>query len=406
MEIGMDRKFNRAQKFSPAPAKWIRALAVAVAVAGVGLLSGANRPVMAASDVSGTSMSVPLAPDAPTTYVVKKGDTLWDISGVFLRDPWYWPEIWYVNPEIANPHLIYPGDVLHLVYVDGRPRVTVQSAGPVRLSPRVRTEPLDQAVRAIPYDLLMNFVGRPQLIEKKELKNKPYVLGFRDHHIAGSAADEVYARGLKDAPAGSRYTIVDIGSELTDPDDGDVLGYIGYYSGTAEVIDTTFRDRKNEQIAHLDVVDSGREIMQGDRLYPAEVDIGDDFILHAPSDRDLDGRIIGIVDGVYVGGRYQVVAINRGSRHGLEPGHVVSVFARGEEIRDRYSRGMNWERFTANTERIRLPSERSGSVLVFKVYDRMSYALIVESVSAMRVGDGIKHPDFGHRELTVNYPAR
>ncbi len=402
----MDRKLFHAERNSPALPEWIRGLALASVVAGMSLFSGTSAPVLAASDVSGTSMSVPLAPDAPTTYVVKKGDTLWDISGVFLRDPWYWPEIWYVNPEIENPHLIYPGDVLHLVYVDGMPRITLQSAGPVRLSPRVRSEPLSESVRAIPYDLLMNFVGRPRMVEKNELKKRPYVVGFRDHHMAGTWADEIYARGLKDAPAGARYTIVDIGTELRDPDDGDVLGYMGYYSGTAEVIDTTIRDRKNEQIVHLDVIDSGREIMQGDRLYPAEVDIGNDFVLHAPADTKLNGRVIGIFDGVYVAGRYQVIAINRGSRHGLEPGHVVSVFARGEEIPDRFSRRLHWENFTGTSEMIRLPSERSGSALVFKVYDRMSYALIVESVMAMRIGDSIKHPDAGHRELTVSNPGR
>ena len=135
-------------------------------MAGAGIALGTVTPAPALAQVSGSAMSVPLAPDAPSQYVVKKGDTLWDIAGVFLRDPWYWPEIWYVNPDIANPHLIYPGDVLNLVYVDGKPRITVGSAGATRLSPQVRSSPLTDAVRAIPYDLLMDF-RRPALADRQ-----------------------------------------------------------------------------------------------------------------------------------------------------------------------------------------------------------------------------------------------
>ncbi len=398
----MHRNSCRARKGSPTPASWIRALALATVVAGMGIASGVHAPVMAASpDVSGTSMSVPLAPEAPTQYVVKRGDTLWDIAGVFLRDPWYWPEIWYVNPDIENPHLIYPGDVLHLVYIDGQPRITLQSAGPVRLSPRVRTSPLDEAIRAIPYDLLMTFVGRPQLLEKKDLKKRPYVLGFRDRHIAGTAVDEVYARNLNDAPVGSRYTLVKVGEELRDPDDGDVLGYMGYYSGTAEVIDTTRTGRKKEQIAHMDVIDSGREIMQGDRIFPAQPLIGPDFIMNVPENTKLDGSVMGIVDGVWAAGRYQAVALNRGSQHGMEPGHVVSIFERGVKTPDRFSRGTDWSRFTATSERVELPSERNATVMIFQVYDRMSFGLIMESIHAVRIGDKVKHPDHGHRDLSA-----
>ena len=152
-------------------------------------------------------MSVPLAADAPQQYVVKKGDTLWDIAGVFLRDPWYWPEIWYVNPEIQNPHLIYPGDVLNLVWVDGRPRVTVGSSGATRLSPQVRTEPLKDAIRAIPYDLLMDFVGRPSLLDRSQVRDQPHVVGMRDRHLVGSTAE----RGLRPGPrrAGRRQAVHD-----------------------------------------------------------------------------------------------------------------------------------------------------------------------------------------------------
>ena len=228
----MDRHPRLDPDHAPAGRPRLRACALALAGACLGLALGAAAPTLAQDEASGQSMSVPLAPDAPDTYVVKRGDTLWDISAVFLRDPWYWPEIWYVNPAIENPHLIYPGDVLHLVYVDGRPRVMIGRAGDVRLSPQVRSQPLTDAVRAIPYDLLMTFVGRPAVLTKDEVKDQPYVIGIRDRHIVGSDQNEVYGRGLGQPAIGSRYSIIAVGEKLEDPDDGDLLGYIGHYAGT------------------------------------------------------------------------------------------------------------------------------------------------------------------------------
>ena len=407
----MDRSQRLSLSSSPPRRAWIRAGAVAASVAALGLALGAGTPQPACAQVSGTSMSVPLAADAPQQYVVRKGDTLWDIAGVFLRDPWYWPEIWYVNPEIQNPHLIYPGDVLNLVYVDGKPRVTVGSAGATRLSPQVRTSPLDGAVRAIPYDMLMDFVGHPTLIARDQLRRVPYVVGMRNRHIVGSTANEVYAAGLGEPPAGARYTIVNIGDELVDPDDGNLLGYIGNWAGTGEVIQSTgavvpgaksiWRMRREEELAHLRVLETGREILQGDKLFPAEVDFGDDFVPSSPGNPDILGQVIAIVDGVHVAGRYQVVAINRGKRHGLAPGNALGVFYRGEQVRDRFDRGNAWMNYTANYRRVRLPDERSATVMLFQVHDRMSYALVMESTQVIRRGDFIASPSYGHRDKGV-----
>jgi hypothetical protein len=407
MEKGMDRNLRLAKTRSAGWRPWIRALCLGLTVAATGLALGTVAPASAVAQVSGTSMSVPLAPDAPSQYVVKKGDTLWDIAGVFLRDPWYWPEIWYVNPQVANPHLIYPGDVLNLVYVDGKPRITIGTAGAMRLSPQVRSEPLSGAIRTIPYDLLMDFVGRPLLLTRDQVKKAPYVVGMRDRHIVGSDHNEVYGRGLGNPAAGMRFTITNVGKELRDPDDGDLLGYMGHYAGTGEVIQNTgavvpgessiFRMKREEDLAHLRIVESGREILQGDKLFPAQVDVGDDFRLSAPKNEGVLGQIIAVVDGVYVAGSYQVVAINRGRKHGLEPGNVLGVFYRGEEVRDRYNR-MDWSAFTANYSKVRLPDERSATVLVFSVHDRMSYALVVESSQVIKLGDFVAHPQYGHRD--------
>ena len=403
----MDRNLRLSHQNSSLWRRWIRAVALGVVVAGTGLALGAVTTAPAVAQVSGSSMSVPLAPNAPDRYVVKKGDTLWDIAGVFLSEPWYWPEIWYVNPEIKNPHLIYPGDVLTLVYVDGKPRVTLESAGAVRLTPQVRSQPLKDAIRAIPYDLVMDFTGRPSLLESKTVKDAPYVVGMRDRHILGSTANEIYGKGMGKPAVGTRYNVVNVGRELRDPDDGDLLGYMGNWAGLGEVFQTSgavepgkanvFKAERGEELTHLRVVESGREIKQGDKLLPAMVDVGDDFRLSVPKDQALIGQVIAVVDGISVAGKYQVVAINRGRKHGLEPGNALGVFFRGEEVRDYYGR-QDWQAYTANYQRIRLPDERSATVMVFQVYDRMSYALVMRATQAIRIGDFVANPLYGHRD--------
>jgi hypothetical protein len=403
----MDRNLRLSNQNSSLWRRWIRAVALGVVVAGTGLTLGAATTAPAVAQVSGSSMSVPLAPDAPDRYVVKKGDTLWDIAGVFLREPWYWPEIWYVNPEIENPHLIYPGDVLTLVYVDGKPRVTLESAGAVRLSPQVRSQPLKDAIRAIPYDLVMDFTRRPSLLDSKTVKDAPYVVGMRDRHILGSTANEIYGKDLGKPAVGARYNVVNVGRELRDPDDGSLLGYMGNWAGLGEVIQTSgavepgkanvLKAERGEELTHLRVVESGREIKQGDKLLPAMVEVGDDFRLSAPKDPALIGQVIAVVDGISVAGKYQVVAINRGRKHGLEAGNALGVFFRGEEVRDYYGR-QDWQAYTANYQRIRLPDERSATVMVFQVYDRMSYALVMRATQAIRVGDFVANPLYGHRD--------
>lgn len=388
------------------PRRWLRTLLLAVAVAGLG--AGTTAPQLAqAQGTANRSMSVPIAPDAPERYVVQKGDTLWDISAMYLKDPWYWPEIWHVNPSIQNPHLIYPGDVLYFSYVDGKPRVSLEAASALRLTPEVRTSPLTGAIRAIPYDLLMKFVGRPSLLSKDDIKSQPYVVGMRDRHIVGSSTNELYVRELGTPAPGSRYNIIAVGEKLYDPDDGDLLGYIGHYAGMGEVIqssgavvpgmDSVFNMKRDEPLTHMRVVDIGREIMQGDKVFAAEAEIGADFVPSPPSNEAILGQVIAIVEGVYVAGKYQVVAINRGKQHGLAPGNALGVFYRGEEVRDRFDRE-NRTAYTANYNKVRLPDERSATIMLFTVKDRMSYGLVVQSSQVIRRGDFIAHPQFGHRE--------
>ena len=249
---------------------------------------------------------IPVAPDAPDRYIVQPGDTLWDISAKFLTDPWYWPEIWHINPQVANPHLIYPGDELALTWVDGRPQVTLARGGPVRLSPRVRENPLSDAIHAIPYERIAAFMQRPAVLTKDQVEGAPYVAHARDHRLISSVGNDIYARRLADGAVGNRYSIYHVGDELKDPDDGDLLGYQGLFTGEADL------NRVGDP-ATLRVVDSARETLEGDILLQAAADPKMDFVPRAP-DTQVDGTIMSVIDERTVVADYDVVIINRGTQ--------------------------------------------------------------------------------------------
>jgi hypothetical protein len=352
----------------------LRALSAAAVVA----LFVAMSAGVATSQEQGIDRSViPMSPEAPERYVVQPGDTLWDISTKFLTDPWYWPEIWHVNPQVANPHLIYPGDELALIWVDGRPRVTVAQGGPTRLSPRVRAEPLSEAIHAIPYDRIAAFMQRPAVLSADQVEGAPYVAHARDHRLIASVGNDVYVRRLSEGALGDRFNIYHVGAKLEDPDDGEVLGYQGLYAGEADL-------HRLGKPATMRVVDSARETLEGDILLPVQAETKMDFIPRAP-DTKVDGTIMSVIDDRTVVADYDVVIINRGTRHGLEPGHVLTVWEAGEEVRD----------VTPNPEsrNVQLPDERTGLAMVFKAYERMSYGLMMQSDREVHVGDAVKSPE-------------
>jgi LysM domain len=365
-------------------------------VAGLTMITGLLPVSSTAQDSQrtiATGSNIPLTSDAPDEYVVKTGDTLWDISKVFLRDPWYWPEIWYVNPQVQNPHLIYPGDVLKLVYIDGQPRVTLgerggtESGGGKKLSPQVRREQLSQAITAIPYDVIASFMGRPTLLDNSQVKSAPYVVAMRDGHVIGAEGNEIYAKGIRSAAADSRYSIIHVDEKLYDPEDGDLLGYSGSYVGSGPVAIAG-------DPAKVVLTDSSREALQGDKLFPESVDVNVDFVPHAPSS-DVNARVIAVRKHTVMG-QYQVIALNRGQRAGLEPGHVLAISQIGGVVRDTYSKG-GMNATTTNTSRgrgktVQLPDERIGLAMVFKAFDRMSYALVMETTHEIRQGDLAGNP--------------
>jgi hypothetical protein len=320
---------------------------------------------------------VVLSPSAPQKYVVKRGDTLWGIASRFLRDPWFWPEIWYVNPQIENPHLIYPGDSLTLgVGADGRPQVQLERGAGERLSPQVRTQPLEEAIKAIPYEIVASFMSKPSVLEKQQAKSLPYVLAGRDEHVVTATGDEIYVMGLK-GTENARYNIVHIGDPLVDPDDHAVVGYQGIYTASARLA-------RPGSPAKMVIAESARETVEGDRVVSNSLDVPLDFVPHAP-DKPIKGRIISVIDGVTQIGQYQVVIINRGQRHGLEPGNVLAVFQKGRDVKDVTAGG-------AFGRNVRLPDERAGVFMVFKTFDRISYGLIMEADHPLLVGDVVGNP--------------
>lgn len=326
-----------------------------------------------------------IKPDAPKSYTVKRGDTLWGIASMFLKDPWLWPEVWYINPKVANPHLIYPGDVLTLAYAsNGSPQIHLEQGGPARLDPRLRSTPLDAAIPTIPYSSIAAFLSRPTVVTKDQLKSAPYVLAFREDHVIGGSGHEVYVRHLSAGP-NERFTVVHIGDELRDPDDGKVVGYEGIYTATALV-------SKAGDPAKAVLTDTARETLEGDRLIATDTNVPVNFQLRAPQ-ADVHGRIIDVIDSTQAIGQYDVVVINRGKRNGVDAGVILAVDQAGAVVADRDS-GRGWAHLfgTSLDPKVKLPDERGGTLLVFKSFDRVSYALVVGAVTELHVGDIIRNP--------------
>ncbi len=319
---------------------------------------------------------VELRSDHPGTYTVKSGDTLWDISEMFLKTPWLWPEIWQANPQVANPHLIYPGDILSLIYLDGKPRLVINRSGAVKLTPQMRSSELGAAIPAIPLDAISSFLSRSRVVEKGTLKQAPYVLAGTDSRIISAAGDRVYARGDFTAP-GKFYGIYRKGQEFRDPDTREKLGIQAREVGTGRI---TAEDEE-QGVTSILLNTSSQEIRMGDRFLAfADEEVNSIFYPKAP-DVDVDGVIIAVEGGVAKIGRYDVVVINRGIREGLATGDVLGVNQRGETIRDSIGKG-----------KVELPSERAGLLIVFKVFEKVSYGLVLEAERTLSVFDEVANP--------------
>lgn len=311
----------------------------------------------------------------PEQYTVVKGDTLWDISNTFLSTPWYWPEIWSVNPQIENPHLIYPGDVIRLVYFDGKPRLTLdRSNRTVKLSPQMRVMENDGAIPSIPLDRINNFLSRSRIVTIDQLERAPHVISGEAKRLVLGKGDRLYARGEFPNDI-SIYGIYRKGETYVDPDTGELLGVQALDIGSGRM-----RDLEGE-IATLLMTRTTEEVRVGDRLLSEEERaIDSTFFPSAPAD-DVNATIIAVEGGVTQVGKMDVVVINRGEREGMVVGNVLAVYKRGGVIKDRIKGDM-----------VTLPDERAGLVMVFRTFEKLSLGLVLESDRPLAIKDLVRNP--------------
>lgn len=334
-----------------------------------------------------------LAPNAPDSHTVVAGDTLWDISQLFLKSPWRWPELWGMNREqIRNPHLIYPGQILHLVKVDGRARLQFgQRVGggagdTVKLRPQMRISALDNsAIPSIPLHLIQAFLTDAVIFDTDALANAPRIVATQEGHVLLGKGDLAYARG--DFRGATDFRIFRTSRVLRDPASNEILGYEAPYVGTADLI----RQGENRQLANgkteivpatLQISLAKQEVGVGDRLAPAPQRNLERYVPHAP-DRPMTGQIAAIYGEAINAGQNQIVALNRGKRDGVERGHVFALWRDGDAAVDKTQ---------DRPQAIKLPDERHGVLFVFEVYERVSYALIISVKEPVKPGDRFTQP--------------
>ena len=399
--------------------------------------------------------TVTVNPDHPESYVVQKGDTLWDITGKFLKEPWLWPQVWEANPQIENPHLIYPGDVVSLQYKDGRPILAVRrgdkSGRYVRLSPKVRSYEKDTAIPAIPIDAIEQFLTRPLVVAAEEMNDWPYVVSSYEEHLVAGTGNKIYVRGLTDDNTGRRYAVYRKGkpyfkggadfqnnrggkaytslSPSSGINDEAILGYEAIYVGDAII-------EKQGDPASAIVANATREVLAGDRLTEeSEADISANFVPVSPT-RDMNGNVISVFDGVSEIGQYQIVVLDLGTADGMETGNVLGVYQSGKVVNDYVAtkarekeedarrivfenedtsavdRGLSaiandirdtkrafdktdlagyMGRPNSKPEKVQLPEEYTGVLMVFRTFDKISYALVMEAEGPIHINDTVKN---------------
>ena len=323
-----------------------------------------------------------IKPSAPQEYIVQKGDTLWDISSQFLNQPWYWPEIWYMNPQVQNPHLIYPGDVINVFYVGGKPYLTVNSenrvSGIERFSPIMRGEPIDATEKVIPIQAIEQFLTRPLVVDANELEASPHIVASRDDRIVYGSNDIVYLRDAAELEMDGLYNIYRPGTTFEHPETGDILGYEAIHVGDGKIT-------KDGEPATLYVTNATREILRGDRVLKLDqVDVDSAFRPRSPSN-EINGHIIYLYGAITQSGTYQIVVADVGEQQGIEKGHVLAINKAGRTVTDAYAENNQEEQVT-------LPSERSADAIVYRVFDNLSYLFILDANRPVRNGDLVSNP--------------
>lgn len=348
-------------------------------------------------------------PSHPDQYTVVEGDTLWDISGKFLRHPTQWPELWSYNSQIKNPHLIYPGDTVYFSVVDGKPRLSFSKSGEPyqdsgrgpssdtcvlreedihkgrtsfamaengKLSPCIRETSAKQAIRLIPTENIAKFLTSPKVVSANELNAAPYAVDFAGEHLVAATGDKLYVRSIIE-PQSLTYTLYRPGNTFKNPETGEILGYEAKY-----IADTTLAQEGDPATVVIDK--SISEIIIGDRLMPKPEEQFTMNYFPRPPEESIKGSIIYVLDGVNQIGKYNVVVIDKGVQDGLLPGHELDIFKRGRIARDPYSAVKN--------DQVKLPDELAGTLMVFRPFERVSYALVMKATQAIHVLDKVQTP--------------
>lgn len=367
-------------------------------------------PAQKATAEQVASAGVPLtelSPSAPDSYTVKSGDTLWAISGLFLKSAWRWPELWGMNmSDIKNPHRIFPGQQLFLEKKNGRATLRSRGTGDdangiqtVRVSPRTRYESLaDEVIPTLKSQFIEPFLAEPVIVDENGLKTSPRIVATQEGRVLLSRGDRAYARGpsdnkiASDGGKASEYRVFRNATALKDPVTGEVLGYEAQYVGKARLVrgesteQSTDKDGKEKTDiipATIDIVGAKEEMRVGDRLLPEPPRQLTSYVPRAPAAK-VDARVVSVYGSTVANAaQNQVVAINRGSRDGMETGHVLAILKDGLRVIDKTD--------DAKTE-LKLPNERNGLMMVFRTFDRVSYALILDITEGVRVGDRLVNP--------------
>ncbi len=330
-------------------------------------------------------------PEYPETYIVQEGDTLWDISTVFLRDPWFWPEIWFKNPQVENPHLIYPGDTLAIDSIGGARREQILSRGEdgsvlsqtadglsiVKINPRVRAQPIDASIPSIPIDQIRQLLERPIVVDEESMRAAAYVLSSVDNHLINSTNDKLYVRKLDTSSGDGRYQIYRPDRPLVDPITGELLGFEALYVGESKLL-------LRGDPASVRVTNSEREILRDDRVMPMDNTQFERDFFPRPPEVDMQGDIISLLDAISQTGLFQTIAINLGQRDGLETGNILRIRRTGEIIPDKAEPDPRF--------RVKLPDENVGMAMIIRSFEKMSYALIMEADFPITVADHVASP--------------
>ena len=333
---------------------------------------------------------IQLQKNHPERHVVVKGDTLWGISGRFLKDPWQWPKVWRMNREqIKNPHLIYPGDVVFLDMSSGSPQLKLLRET-VTLQPGVRVEPLEkEAIFSIAPNVIEPFLRQPLLIENGALDTAPRIIAAQDNRVVLSPGTRVYVNEIAEGSV-AYWNIYRPGEVLRDPDTNTVLGTEAIYLGDVDIA-------RFGEPATGDIVRAKEEIFTKDRLVSAPDEFKDSFVPHAP-DSMIAGRIMRIYGGVGEGGPNSIVSINRGKNDGLEEGHVLAISRYGRIIKDSEYKKTAAEEDSGKSKsglkpgQVKLPDERVGLLMIFRTFNRVSYGLVMNATGSIYTSDSVQTP--------------